>query len=111
MEKSKAEMNFTNSTAQCKPGPIYDVALLFPIPILAVIVNITIALAATLHRKTILRQNYVYFCVLSTLSSNAIASILNLWDDAATVYAIQSNQLSAEAADLVSFCAVRQILQ
>nr|XP_002124549.1 uncharacterized protein LOC100175595 [Ciona intestinalis] len=45
------------------------------------LINLIVWLAATIYRRKLLRQNYVYLCVTSLLLSNLVFLTLNLWDE------------------------------
>ena len=54
---------------------------LMPLPLFAGLINVVVWLAATINRKKLLRQNYVYTCVTSTLLSNVAFLSFHLWDE------------------------------
>ena len=72
------------SAGNCTANPDrWGYLLLVPIPLVAGIINLTVGLAATLYRKKLLRQSYVYICVTSTLLSNILFICLHLWEEIA----------------------------
>lgn len=92
----------SNATVECKPGSKIGLAFLFPVPILGLLANIFTLVGATLYRKTILRQNYVYHCVASTLIGNVLRLCLSLWDNSVSIISIQANTLTVNDRNLVS---------
>jgi len=84
----------TEFNRTCVPQEIHKVALLIPLPAIGALTNIMVGCAATFYRKSLLRQNYVYFCVISTLLSNLVFLALNLWDASATLEAIINFKLT-----------------
>ena len=94
-----------SDNALCEPHPVLEVALLFPLPIIGTLVNVTVGCAATCYRKSLLRQNYVYLCVISTLLSNVVFLALNLWDSSGTMNAILTLKLDNPGkTEMVSVC-------
>ena len=93
-------MSIDSSTAlinrTCDPQALHKVALLLPLPIIGVLTNVIVGCAATFYRKALLRQNYVYLCVISTLLSNVVFLAVNLWDSSDTVEAVVTLELTNE---------------
>ncbi|CAK8672259.1 uncharacterized protein LOC143464909 [Clavelina lepadiformis] len=73
--------SFNNTTSsQCVALQRWIYIPLMPLPIISGCINIVIWLAATIYRKKLIRQNYVYLCVTSTLLSNVLFLSFQLWE-------------------------------
>uniref|UniRef100_H2YSI9 G-protein coupled receptors family 1 profile domain-containing protein n=1 Tax=Ciona savignyi TaxID=51511 RepID=H2YSI9_CIOSA len=67
------------STARCSPSKHWEFLVLLPIGFISIVLNLTLVLAASINRKRLQRQSYVYVCVINTLLSNLCYVIMHTW--------------------------------
>lgn len=95
--------NFCLSVRATRNQDLMFVLLNLPIPILSILINGIVLLAAGLQRKTLRRHNYVFSSVCSTLVSNMLYTVLAVWTAIANYLQIMEDGVNDQDNDVKDF--------
>lgn len=98
--------NYCLSVRATRSQDLMFVLLNVPIPILSILINGIVLLAAGLQRKTLRRHNYVFSSVCSTLISNMVYTVLAVWTAIANYLQIMEDGVNDQDIDVKDFSKV-----
>lgn len=98
--------NFCLGIRATRNQDLMYVLLEVPIPIISILINGIVLLAAGLQRKTLRRHNYVFSSVCSALVSNMLYTVLAVWTAIANYLQFMEDGVTDQDIDVKDFSKV-----